>query len=208
MSKHRDRGYLKVLLGPMFSGKTSELIRIFKRYKSCDINCCVINHIDDTRYDKDLMSSHSKEMIPCYNYNNLLSCLEDSILNEYDVFLINEGQFFIDLNEAVDLLVNKYHKTLYVCGLDGDFKRNEFGQNDKTSNILKLIPNCDDVVKLKSICKLCKHHDGIFTHRLSHELTQKLVGNTNYIPLCRKCYLKNNTNNTSKSEWDNDDADF
>ena len=48
-------------------------------------------------------------------------------LNDYDVFLINEGQFFEDLYDCVDSIVNKKKKKVYVCGLDGDYKRKKFG---------------------------------------------------------------------------------
>ncbi len=189
MDELSPKGYLKIILGPMFSGKTTELIRIFKRYSSCDtIKCCVINHKDDTRYDDTLMSSHSKEMISAYNFKTLSEFLKNNLHYKYDIILINEGQFFDDLYECVDMLVNKHNKKLYICGLDGDYQRKKFGK------ILDIIPLCDDVVKLKSICKDCKVRDGIFTHRLSHEKEQKLVGINNYIPLCRLCYTKLNKN--------------
>ena len=87
-----------------------------------------------------------------------------------------------DLYEAVDYLVNTENKKVYVCGLDGDFQRREFG------SILKIIPLCDEVVKLKAICKSCKICDGIFTFRLSNEKEQMLIGTDNYTALCRNCY--------------------
>ena len=51
--KTEEHGYLKVILGSMFSGKTTELIKIYNKYKSCEIPCCIINHISDDRYDKE-----------------------------------------------------------------------------------------------------------------------------------------------------------
>ena len=65
------------------------------------------------------------------------------------MFLINEGQFFENLYETVLNLVEKHNKQVYVCGLDGDFKRNKMGE------ILDLIPISDKVVKLKSRCSIC-----------------------------------------------------
>ena len=76
-------------------------------------------------------------------------------------------------------------KHIYVCGLDGDSKRNKFGQ------ILDLIPLSDKVTKLTAICGICK--DGtpaIFSLRCSKELEQKVIGTDNYIPVCRNCYIK------------------
>ena len=67
-----DRGYLKVILGPMFSGKTTELIRIYRRYSSCNIPVCVINHVSDqTRYSTEKMSSHNREQINSFVQNGI-----------------------------------------------------------------------------------------------------------------------------------------
>ena len=76
------------------------------------------------------------------------------------------------------------NKKIYICGLDGDFQRNKFGQ------ILDLIPLCDKVTKLTSLCSICKNGaPGIFSMRLSTEKQQTLVGSDNYVPVCRKCFV-------------------
>jgi thymidine kinase len=178
-----DFGYLQLIIGPMFSGKTSTLIQLYRNFKLTSKKICVINYAQDIRYDKTKMSSHDKEMINC---NNLLylSELKQEIINENDVFLINEGQFFNDLKEIVLKLVEKYNKIVYVCGLDSDFKRNPFEQ------IIKLIPYADEVIKKYSICVLCKNGNrALFSYRLTNENNIKVIGSDNYIPLCRKCYL-------------------
>jgi thymidine kinase len=74
-------------------------------------------------------------------------------------------------------------KKIYICGLDGDFERKKFG------TILDLIPLCDKVTKLTSLCSQCKDGTpGIFSMRLTSEKEQTVVGSDNYIPVCRKCY--------------------
>jgi thymidine kinase len=176
-------GYLKVLLGPMFSGKTTELMRIYNNHKSCDIPCCIINHTSDTRYHKEKVGNHNGVLLPCYNYEKLIDSIE--LVTLYDIFLINEGQFFEDLYDVVNILVNMHKKTVYVCGLDGDFKRRKFG------SILDIVPLADDIVKLKAICKKCKKKPAIFTHRLSKEQEQTVIGSSNYVSLCRSCYNMN-----------------
>lgn len=181
--REQDTGYLKVILGPMFSGKTTELIRIYNKYNSCNIRCCIINHISDKRYDEEKMSNHNGVMLPSHNLNQLQESLH--LIVNYDIFLINEGQFFEDLYDIVNLLVNMHKKRVYVCGLDGDYKRRKFG------SILDIVPLCDEVVKLKAICKKCKRKPGIFTHRLSNEQEQTVIGNNNYMSLCRNCYNMN-----------------
>ena len=172
-------GYLKVLLGPMFSGKTTELMRIYNNHKSCDIPCCIINHISDTRYHKEKVGNHNGVLLPCYNYEKLIDSIE--LVTLFDIFLINEGQFFEDLYDVVNILVNMHKKTVYVCGLDGDFKRKKFGQ------ILDLIPFCDEIEKLYSKCHICLKK-APFTKRITQEEGQVVIGSSNYIPLCRNCY--------------------
>ena len=182
--KHeQETGYLKVILGPMFSGKTTELMRIYNKYNSCDIRCCIINHISDNRYDEEKICNHNGVMLPSQNFNKLQEMLY--LVTNYDIFLINEGQFFEDLYDIVNLLVNMHKKRVYVCGLDGDYKRRKFG------SILDIVPLCDEVIKLKAICKRCKKKPEIFTHRLSNEQEQTVIGNDNYISLCRNCYNMN-----------------
>jgi len=176
-------GYLKVILGCMFSGKTTELIKEYRRHKACDFRCCFINHSIDDRYDSgtQVTKTHNNTII-----ENDKSCkkLTDILWESanYDAFFINEGQFFDDLYESINYLVNMEKKKVYVCGLDGDFQRREFG------SILKIIPLCDEIVKLKAICKTCKNQDGIFTFRLSDEKEQTVIGCDNYTALCRNCY--------------------
>lgn len=186
-SSESNESYLELIIGPMFSGKTSRLIDIYKQCKFCNIPCVVINHSSDTRYDDLLLSNHDRVMIPCVQTNNLMATYER--LKEAKVYLINEGQFFEDLFIYVVHLLKMGNK-VYVCGLDGDFQRKKFGQ------ILDLIPLCDKVTKLTSLCSICKNgKPGIFSMRLTVETCQTLVGSDNYIPVCRECYDNNHTNN-------------
>jgi thymidine kinase len=196
---NNSAGYLELILGPMFSGKTSRLVEIYKQCKFCNISVTVVNHTIDNRYDDELLSTHDKVKIPCIKTERLLDLWCESIDLEEDieiiprindkvkiatseVILINEGQFFPDLEEFVRLLL-KHDKKIYICGLDGDFERKKFG------TILDLIPLCDKVTKLTSLCSLCKNGTpGIFSMRLTNETDQTVVGSDNYIPVCRKCY--------------------
>ena len=184
------KGYLKVILGCMFSGKTSELMKEYRKWTSCDFSCVLINHISDDRYTTSTTQTSTHDGVVAESINvgdNLMEYFkENSDILEYDVVLINEGQFFIDLYNFVDYLVNKHGKRVYVCGLDGDFQRKKFG------SILDIIPLCDEVYKIQAICKNCKEKHGIFTHRLTCETEQKVIGSNNYIPVCRFCY--NNLN--------------
>jgi thymidine kinase len=184
-------GYLELIIGPMFSGKTSRLVEIYKQCKFCNIPVSVINHVIDNRYDDDLLSTHDKIKIPCLKVQKLSQIWNFNDHKELhtqnsDVILINEGQFFEDLFEVVNDMVN-CGKKVYICGLDGDFERKKFG------TILDLIPLCDKVTKLTSLCSLCKDGTpGIFSMRLTQEKEQTVVGSENYIPVCRYCYNSKN----------------
>lgn len=176
-------GYLEIILGPMFSGKTTELMRISNRYKHSNIKCCIINHsLDDDRYNDNMnMVSHNKYKVPCIYTKTLTEKMLEML--EHDIILINEGQFFEDLFDVVINLINKHKKVVYVCGLDGDYQQKKFGK------ILDLIPHSDNVRKLKGICFNCKIKESIFTHRISNEKQQIVVGVDNYSSLCRDCFI-------------------
>ena len=139
-------GYLEIILGPMFSGKTTLLIQHYKKFSYIGKNVAVVNYVDDVRYHESLLSTHDKIMIPCI-----------------------------------------FAKTLQeLCGLDGDFQRNKFGK------LLDLIPYANNVTKLNSLCALCKNGKaGLFSHRISSETSQVVIGSDNYKPVCRLCYQKN-----------------
>ena len=171
----QKRGYLEIFIGPMFASKTSKLIELYKQYTFCNIKTTVINHSFDTRYSTTDLMSHDGVKIPCIMSNRIE-------IDDTQVVLINEAQFFEDLVEDVKKLL-EMKKTIYICGLDGDYKR------DKMGSILDLIPLCDKVTKLNSLCAICK--DGtpaIFSKRITNETEQILIGSDNYIPVCRSCY--------------------
>jgi len=189
MEKTTSTGYLEIILGPMFSGKTSKLIEIYKQYRFCDIEVLAINHSDDTRHSALQMTSHDDHFINCIQSETIRHIIDKYIISHKTkpiVVLINEGQFFQDLQEGVSELVNKYHAHVYVAGLDGDFRREKFG------HMLDLIPMSDKVYKLHSLCVLCKNgKKAIFSHRTMTSCTeQKQIGAEDlYQPLCRDCYV-------------------
>ena len=202
MATDYTSGYLEIILGPMYASKTTRLVEIYKQCTFCNIPVAVINHTIDNRYDDELLSTHDKVKIPCIKTDTLFDVWTDHINMENDteniprlkdkwkvmtsdVILINEGQFFPDLELFVKRLLS-HNKQIYICGLDGDFERKKFGQ------ILDLIPLCDKVTKLTSLCSLCKNGTkAIFSMRLTSEKEQTVVGSHNYIPVCRHCFVKN-----------------
>lgn len=174
--------YLELILGPMFSGKTTRLIEHYKAYTFIGKKIVVLNYSLDVRYSSVALSSHDRVEIPCV----FSRTLDKALWQDADVILINEGQFFEDLVPSVLEMIEVFGKRVHICGLDGDFKRQRFG------TMLDLIPYCDRVDKLSAFCSICR--DGtlaVFSHRVTRDSEQILIGSDNYMPLCRKCYLTN-----------------
>ena len=193
MNVDEESGYLGLYIGSMFSGKTSRLQQLHRQYAYCGVPTLVINYIEDSRYDEATnMATHDKIMIPCVAAHML------SEINSFDaepsdafksakVILINEGQFYPDVVEWVTKAISPpYNKVVHVCGLDGDFRTEKFG------NFLDLVPKSDKVEKLTAICARCKTKPGIFSHRLTGETAQKVIGADCYQPLCRLCHWNAN----------------
>jgi thymidine kinase len=205
-AENTDTGYLGLFIGPMYSGKTSKLIELYKQFHFCEVNTITINYSEDTRYSNNMLSTHDMNMIPCImattlsEVANIVGQTKEEVAKREKEFmnariiLINEGQFFKDIVEWVTKAVCEYHKCVYICGLDGDFRRQLFG------NWLDLIPLCDNVEKLHSFCNSCKRRQALFSHRISSEKEQKVIGaESKYVPLCRKCY-DYETNKREKNE--------
>jgi thymidine kinase len=180
-------GTLKIILGCMFSGKTTALIREFREWSSIKKKPLCINYIGDDRYGnvcENNMYNHNLLSVECIHVSKLEE-VNDDLVRSADIILINEGQFFSDLVPFCQKWCEQYGKNIVVCGLDGDYKREMFGE------ILKLIPLADSVEKLNAFCARCA--DGTkahFTHRCSKETDQIIIGSSNYISLCRSCYKK------------------
>jgi thymidine kinase len=178
-------GTLEIIVGNMFSGKSTEMIRRIKRLSSIGKKISVINYIHDNRYSSDSLATHDNITIKSYKFEKLEDLLlNEEYINQTDSFFIDEAQFFVDLYDIVILLVEKYKKHVVVSGLDGDSRRNKFG------SILDLIPMCDSIVKLQAYCKIC--NDGTyapFTSKIIIDNNVIDIGSSDkYIPVCRLHY--------------------
>ena len=176
---------LELIIGPMFSGKSTELIRKIRLAKIINKKVIVIKPIIDIRYKDNKIVSHSFESEECESIEYLKEV--DNKINNYDLIVVDEGQFFPDLKEYVLKWVEVNNKDVVVGGLDGGHKRNKIGE------ILELIPYSDYCIKITSLCKKC--NDGtsaIFTFRTNDNQEQVQIGGSeSYMPLCRKHYLEN-----------------
>ena len=181
-------GYLELILGPMWSGKTSLLLTYYRQFCFCKLKVCVVNFKSDDRYSETMLSTHDKQMIPCimgFSMGEIMQNPEHAKqINECDVILVNEGQFFSDIVAFTTEMVEERHKKAYICGLDGDFRREKIGK------LLDLVPLCDKVTKLRALCGQCKNGTPApFSFRNSSSTEQVVIGADDiYVPLCRKCY--------------------
>lgn len=187
----KQAGSLDIIIGCMFSGKSTELVRKAERFKHIHYRVCYVNSMKDTRSEQAYghykgvrlgkITNHNKQSIDCFMCQDLGELL--ILIDDFDVFAIDECQFFDDLNMIIKL-VNEHKKKVIVSGLDGDSNRNEFG------NILKLVPQCDTITKLHALCFLCKDDTpGIFSKRIVQSSEQEYVGgNEAYVAVCRQCF--------------------
>ena len=177
---------LELIVGCMYSGKSSELMRRVNRIQTIQKQYIIYNSILDTRYGSTGIFTHNQGHLPCHVIDNLMGQIGTQQYKDTDTIFIDEAQFFPDLYEFVKISVETYNKNVIVIGLDGDSDRCNFGQ------IHKLLPMCDDIIKLKALCSLCKDGTpGIFSKKITNSSEQVDIGSINkYIATCRKCYLK------------------
>ena len=178
-------GRLELIIGNMFSGKSSELIRRINREKSINKKIIVINYSGDNRYSKNDVATHNNIKVKCLKVSSLNEITLDIIKN-FDSFFIDEGQFFPDLYSNVSNLVDVHKKHVVVSGLDGDYNRNMFG------DIIKLIPICDTVDKLSAYCNKC--NNGTLApfskkYKTGNGSVIDIGNGDKYLPVCRFHYF-------------------
>ena len=185
-------GKIELVIGCMYSGKSTELQRRIRRFLSIQKKVMVIKHASDTRYDNGCyLSTHDRTKIPCISVNKLdfIKTKEPNelykIFIESDVIVVEEGQFFPDLLEMIVYSADIMKKHCIIGGLNGDFQRNPFG------DINLLVPHAESIHKLSALCVIC--NDGTAAHfskRITESQDQVLVGSEgDYIPVCRMHYL-------------------
>ena len=178
--------YYEIIIGPMFSGKSTELFSRANRYKCIGKNVLVVNHNNDTR-TSGISTHDGKEMAAIkLDDNKLLELNEMDGWDNIDVVCIDEAQFFGKLYEFI-LKIEKENKIVIVAGLDGTSDRVAFGDG----NIINTIPLCNKVDKLSALCMVCR--DGtkaIFSKRILGESGEICIGaGDKYIAVCRKDFF-------------------
>mgnify|MGYP000916861382 CR=1 FL=1 len=184
---------LEIVIGPMYSGKSTELIRRCSRYASIGKDVCVVNHAFDTRCAPNSVATHSHTTYDAIKVKNLMDLDMQGIP---DVIGIDEAQFFEDLFEFV-LKMERFNCVIIIAGLDGDFQRNNFGQ------IYKCIPLCDTITKLSAMCCVCNDGTpGSFTKKINLNNTDQvdIGGKDKFIAVCRKHYFSTSSDSDNSNK--------
>ncbi|MFT5601290.1 MAG: thymidine kinase [Flavobacteriales bacterium] len=178
--RKQNKGWIEVVCGSMFSGKTEELIRRMKRAEFAKQKCEIFKPAIDIRYHEEDVVSHEGNAIrstPVPSSSNILL-----LANDVQVVGIDEAQFFDDnLPEVCRSLANRGIRVI-IAGLDMDFKGNPFGP------MPALMANAEFVTKVHAICMQCGDL-AQFSHRKTADESVVLLGETDeYEPLCRRCF--------------------
>jgi len=179
--KGEKRGWIEVICGSMFSGKTEELIRRLKRVKIANLKVEIFKPSMDTRYHEQNIVSHDETIIPSTPIDNSQTIL--LMASDVDVVGIDEAQFFDDqLPEVCDQLAFRGIRVI-VAGLDMDFTAKPFGQ------MPFLLAKADYITKLHAICVKCGNIAN-YSYRKKTTGGQILLGEKDmYEPRCRHCYF-------------------
>ena len=167
---------LHIIMGSMFSGKTTEMIRLLKRYDVIGKKIVVINSQKDIRSTEDVLRTHDNVTFRCIKTADLVNVNTSGC----DVVAIDEAQFFIELVPFVEKELNA-GRIVLLAGLDGDYKQRKFG------SLLDCIPLADEVTKLTAMCMTCLDGTpGPFTKRIVESSELELVGGDDmYKSVCR-----------------------
>ena len=178
----KRNGWIEVICGSMFSGKTEELIRRLNRAKIAKQKVEIFKPIIDKRYDEENVVSHNDTSI----HSTPVQTAAQIILyaNDFDVVGIDEAQFFDDeLTAICNLLANNGTRVI-VAGLDMDYLGKPFGP------IPSLLATAEYVTKVHAICMNCGNL-AQYSHRIIADDNLVVLGEKEaYEPLCRKCFLK------------------
>ena len=182
INKTPKSGWIEVVTGSMFSGKTEELIRRIKRAEIAQQKVGIFKPKIEKRYSEKNIVSHDAKSIPSIPVTEAKEILEHS--NNIEVIGIDEAQFFEnDLPEICNILANS-GKRVIIAALDMDFNGQPFGP------VPALMAIAEYVTKVHAICIRCGNLAN-YSHRLSAKQKLVVLGEKDvYEPLCRDCYQK------------------
>ena len=180
--KTERRGWLEVICGSMFSGKTEELIRRLKRARIANLKVEIFKPAVDVRYHEKNIISHDENTVSSQPIDRSESIL--TLANGADVIGIDEAQFFDDQLPAVCDELALRGIRIIAAGLDMDFMQQPFGQ------MPALLAKAEYITKLHAICMQCGNIAN-YSYRKIPAPEQLLLGKKDiYEPRCRVCFEK------------------
>lgn len=170
------QGSIKLIIGPMYAGKTSELLRLKSRSDITGQKSIIIKYSNDTRYTTDaVISTHNKitinKDIIISSGNSLNDTIKNIDISDIIYFYIDEIQFYYDAHEVLNKLANELDKHIICSCLQGDYKMEIFPV------VAKLIPCAESIIHLTAIDKDSKT-DAAFTKRIVNNENLELIGST------------------------------
>ncbi len=179
-SRPIDTGWIEVICGPMFCGKTEELIRRLRRAEIAQMKTVIFKPRIDNRYSENHIVSHNQrklESIMISDVNEILELSKDA-----EVVGIDEAQFFSDDLIDVCRTLAEQNKRVVVAGLDTDYRNLPFGP------MPLIMCEADYLDKIWAICVKCGN-PASFTQRTTKDSEQVIIGETDvYEARCRNCY--------------------
>ena len=187
-------GRIQAIVGPMFSGKTEELIRRLTREMFANKKVLVVKHCRDTRSTPDTITTHDKagKLQMDLLTDTMGEVYEKAVSEGYDVVGIDEGQFFHQLAANADALAN-LGKLVIIAALDSNFLNHP--ATSHFANVAALLPRADSVTKLQAICSSlnCGQLTPFYIKRdpnLGDGSRDLIGGFEKYRPICRECHAK------------------
>ena len=175
-----NTGWIEVICGSMFSGKTEELIRRLRRAKIAKMSVSIYKPIIDSRYSDGHIVSHNQSEMESHSVSNSKDILNFS--KNYQVIGIDEAQFFDKflVDTCKKLAMEK--KRVIIAGLDRDYRGLPFGP------MPEIMCEADYLDKLRAICVICSN-PASYTHRITNQSEQVIIGETDkYEARCRNCF--------------------
>ncbi len=180
-------GYINVYTGPMKCGKSQKIFNELKRQLIAGKDIKVFKPLLDDRSGNDVISTRAGNTIKAINIQNI------SELEKYDAdsYFIDEFQFLDGDIHIIDKMAAA-GKKFYIAGLNLTSEKKVFG---KMGDLMCI---ADNIEIMTSICEICKSEDAIFTYFKGKKDIDIVVGDSQYIPVCRQCYNKLNNSSFSK----------
>uniref|UniRef100_A0A0N5B234 Thymidine kinase n=1 Tax=Strongyloides papillosus TaxID=174720 RepID=A0A0N5B234_STREA len=177
----KKHGMIHMIIGPMFSGKTTELFRLANMHILANKKVILVKYEKDNRYDSKFASTHDEKKMEAISALYLKDVFDE--IKKNDVIGIDEGQFFDDIVYVAEELASM-GKLVIIAALDGDFQRRPF------ESITNLYPLAEKIKKINAICRSCGYLAS-FTFRTTSCSDLEIIGGDDmYKAVCRECYYK------------------